>query len=261
MFNLLLVGIITSNPTIYVVVEKSQPKSQFAVNDFQRDYSAINPQTNLTPRQLNTHHAKVRRLNKIRDSIRQSVVFLNSDDCEYLKTYPQYRVGKYGKWHPFPKQAFYANGWLMLTVARIIDSYDYEDRIKAEETERSRVFYNAYQLWKQQLDDYFNDKVIISDSCDLPAVEALQKIRWAYIECQYEYSTDGLNWYYNCCSSKVDNPLTSIYYDYRHAYPDMPYMLIFCPAITPPSYLPFDFDVVLHEGFKRQTKEIEPLED
>jgi len=106
MYGLLLLGIIAQNPTIHVVVEKTQPRSQCVINDFNRDFMDINQKTQLTPRQLNTHHAHVRRLNRIRDSIRSSVVFVDSNDHAPLSEYPQYKVGKYGKWHKFPKQSF-----------------------------------------------------------------------------------------------------------------------------------------------------------
>lgn len=253
MYCLLLLGIIAQNPTIHVVVEKTQPRSQCVINDFNRDFMDINQKTQLTPRQLNTHHAHVRRLNRIRDSIRSSVVFVDSNDHAPLSEYPQYKVGKYGKWHKFPKQSFYSNGWSILTIARIIDEKDYDERVKKEEIDRSSVYYSEFLAWKEELIAYFKQKLLNEDDADLKAKMLLDKLDYFYPDCTYQYSDDGLSWYNSCCKDTTTNVLTEMCVKYCNDYPDMPYRTLFCPAITRKSYLPFEFDVFAHEGFKKKT--------
>lgn len=259
---LLSLVVVTDNPTIYIVVDDFQVRSQFARQDMTRDYLAINSKVELTPREMARYHGKVRRLNKIRNDMASDVVFLKSEDVEPLPEYPQYKMGKYGKWHKFPKQAFVHNGWFMLTVARISDEWTYKERYEKFRRSSAHEYKKREVMWRDSITKYMmlHSNHTAQANGDRRVGDALQCLKELSDSVSWFVENDDIGNYFVDCDAVengyyVDQTPRQIYYKYSQIFPDMPYLANFCPKFPPKTWLPYELDIIAHEGFKQKTED------
>lgn len=257
LISLALIGNQPENPAIYIVVADHQEKSKFAIADLNRDFSQINPRVVLSPIEQVRHHAKVRRINRIRSEIASKIILVDDDNLpEPLKEYPQYKMGPRGKWYPFPKQAFVANGWFLLTVARISDEWNYNDKHMKFKKTSAKDFIAINDKWKDCIHKYMKEQIDKKNN-----TEAALKCIVDVVDCYvwYTYENDNGEFYLDCSSIENTNygckTLNEIYYEYVKTFPDMPFFALFCPKFPPKTYLPYEFDIYKHEGFKLKTEE------